>query len=72
MLKSRLNGKNKVYGINTWAVSLLRYCVVIIKWLPSELKELERLTLHRPLHLKSDINKVYGFMCQERKAVWGS
>ena len=25
ILKSKLNGRNKIAGINTWAVSLLRY-----------------------------------------------
>ena len=32
ILKSKLNGKNKIQAINTWAVALLRYGAGIINW----------------------------------------
>ena len=32
ILKSKLNGKNKIHAINTWAVALLRYGAGIINW----------------------------------------
>ena len=32
ILKSKLNGKNKIQVINTWAVTLLRYGAGIINW----------------------------------------
>ena len=32
ILKSKLNGKNKIHAINTWAVALLRYGTGIINW----------------------------------------
>ena len=35
VLKSKLNGGNLVRGINTWAVSLLRYSAVFISWTKS-------------------------------------
>ena len=38
ILKSKLNGKNKIQAINTWAVALLRYGVGIISWKVDELK----------------------------------
>ena len=38
VLKSKLNGKNKINAINTWAVSVLRYGVGIIIWTKEELK----------------------------------
>ena len=41
MLKSKLNGKNKIKAINTWAVAVLRYGAGIIKWTESELKDRE-------------------------------
>ena len=40
VLKSKLNGKNKVNAINTWAVSILRYRAGIIRWTKEELKTL--------------------------------
>ena len=32
ILKSKLNGKNLVQGVNTWVVSLLKYSAAFIKW----------------------------------------
>ena len=32
VLKSKLNRKNKINTINTWAVSVLRYGAGIIRW----------------------------------------
>ena len=42
IMKSRLNGKNKIIAINTWAVSLMRYGAGIVKWTKSELDEIDR------------------------------
>ena len=39
ILKSKLNGKNKIQAINTWAVALLRYAAGIITWKVDELKK---------------------------------
>ena len=32
VLKSKLNGGNLVLGVNTWAVSLLRYSAAFVSW----------------------------------------
>ena len=40
ILKSKLNGKNKIQTINTWAVALLRYGAGIINWKVDELKKM--------------------------------
>ena len=32
VMKSRLNGRNKIGAINTWAVSLMRYGAGVIRW----------------------------------------
>ena len=42
ILKSKLNGRNKVTAINTWAVAIFRYGAEIIQWKTSELKDLDR------------------------------
>ena len=39
VLKSKLNGGNLVHGVNTWAVSLLRYSAPFVSWRKSELQE---------------------------------
>ena len=38
VLKSKLNGGNLVPGVNTWAVSLLRYSAAFVSWRKSELQ----------------------------------
>ena len=64
ILKSKLNGKNKIQAINTWAVALLRYGAGIINWKVDELKIMDRTTrktlaIHRALHPKSYIERLY-------------
>ena len=39
ILKSKLNAKNEIQAINTWAVALLRYGAGIINWKVDELKK---------------------------------
>ena len=60
-LKSKLNGKNKIQAINTWALALLRYGAGIFNWKVDELKKVDRttrkiLTMYGELHPKSDID----------------
>ena len=38
IMKSKLNAKNEIQAINTWAVALLRCGAGIIKWKVDELK----------------------------------
>ena len=38
ILKPTLNGGNLVHGVNTWAVSLLRYSAAFASWRKSELQ----------------------------------
>ena len=64
VLKSKLNRRNKILAINTWAVSLLRYSGGIIRWNKDDLLEMDRrtrklMTMNGALHLKSDINRIY-------------
>ena len=41
-LKSNLNGGNLVQGVNTWAVSVLRYSIAFFSWRKCELQVLDR------------------------------
>ena len=57
VLKSKLNGGNLVQGVNTWAVSLLRYLAAFVSWRKCELQAADRktrtlLTIYRGLHPK--------------------
>ena len=44
VLKSKLNGGNLVRGVNTWAVSLLRYSAAFVSWQKSEMQVIDRKT----------------------------
>ena len=64
ILKSKLNGRNKVTTINTWAVAIFRYGTGIIQWKASELEDLDRksrktMTTYGGLHPKSDVDRLY-------------
>ena len=64
ILKSKLNGMNKIQAINTWAVVLLRYGAGIINWKVDELKQMDRTTrkilrMYGAPHPKSDIDRLY-------------
>ena len=63
ILRSKLNGRNKIMAVNTWAVSVMRYGAGILKWNTDELKSLDRrtrkfMTIHGALHRTSDVDSV--------------
>ena len=43
ILRSKLNGKNKIRAKNSWAVAIMRYGAGVLEWRFDELKKLERL-----------------------------
>ena len=64
VLKSKLNGGNLVRGVNTWAVSLLRYSAAFVSWRKSELQAIDRknrklFTIYGALNPKSDVDRLY-------------
>ena len=64
VLKSKLNGRNKVTTISTWSVAIFRYGTGIIQWKASELEDLDRksrktMTIFGGLHPKSDADRLY-------------
>ena len=63
-LETKLNGKNVIKAINTWAVALLRYSAAFLQWTRLEKEELDRrtrklLTMHKGLHPRSNVDRVY-------------
>ena len=63
VLKSKVNGGNLVHGVNTWAVSLLRYSAAFVNWRKSELqaedtKTGKLLTIYGALHPKSEVDRL--------------
>ena len=44
VMRSKLNGRNKIKAVNTWAVALLRYSGGVIRWQKNELQNMDRMT----------------------------
>ena len=42
VLKSKLNGKNKIMAMHAWAVAVFKYGAGILQWKESELKDVDR------------------------------
>ena len=64
VLKSNLNDENLVSGVNTWAVSLLKYSVAVVSWRKSKMQPIDRgtrklFTIHGALDPKSDVDRLY-------------
>ena len=64
VLKSKLNSGNLVRGVNTWAVSLLRYSPELVSWRKSELQAVDRktrklFTIYGALQPKSDVDRLH-------------
>ena len=62
--KSKLNGGSLVHGVNTWALSLLRYSAAFVSWRKSELQAIDRktnklFTIYGALHPKSIVDRLY-------------
>ena len=76
VLKSKLNGKNKILAINTWAVAVLRYSFGVLDWKKEELTAMDRMTrkvmtMHGALHPKSDVDRVYVSRCNGGRGLIG-
>ena len=64
VLKSKLNSGNLVRGVNTRAVSQLRYSAAFDSWRKSELQAIDGktrklFTIYGALHPKSDVGRLY-------------
>ena len=64
LLETKLSGRNLIKGINTWAVSLVRYSWPFLKWTRDGLKQMDQRTrklmsMHKTLHPRYNIDRLY-------------
>ena len=64
VIRSKLNGRNMVRVINSWAVSLLRYSGGVVRWTKVELMNLDRKTrklliIQDALHARANGSRLY-------------
>ena len=81
LLEAKPSSRNCIKGINTWAVSLVRYARRFLKWTREELKLMDQrtrklVTMHKALHSKDDVDRLYVSRewgkrtCQHWKQCW--
>ena len=64
VLKLKLNGGNLVCGVNTWALSFIRYSAAFVSWKESELQAVDiktrkLFTKYGALQPNSDVDRLY-------------
>ena len=64
LLETKLNSRNLIQGINTWAVPLVRYSGPFLRWTRDELKQMDQrtrklMTMHKALHPRGDVDRLY-------------
>jgi len=64
ILKSRLNAKNNIQAINTYAMPVITYTTGITDWNKKEIQDLDRMTrktmnMYGGLHPRADIHRLY-------------
>ena len=64
LLETKLNSRNLIKGINTWAVPLVIYSGPFLKWTRDELKQMDQrtrkvMTMHKALHPRDDVDRLY-------------
>ena len=64
VFKAKLHDRNLAQGVNTWAVSILRYSGAFISWRKCKLQAIDRkkrtfFTIYGGLHTKSNDDRLY-------------
>ena len=64
LAQSKLHGGNAIKGINSWAVSVIRYTTGIIDWTANEsktndIRTRKIMTMGRMFHQKGDVDHLY-------------
>ena len=64
VLKSKLNGRNTILALNTWAVPVQRYGAGIVNWSKAELENMDRktrkrMTIYGMLHPRANVDRLY-------------
>ena len=76
ILKSKLNGGNIIWAINSRAVSIVRYGEGMISWKKMEFEEPDRktrilMTMYEAQHPKADVDRLYLQRCEGGRGLIG-
>ena len=64
VVKSKLNAKNMINGINEWAVGVIRYSAGVIDWTLQDIKRMDvktrkQMTMNGALHPRANVGRIY-------------
>ncbi len=64
LLETKLSSRNLIKGINTCAVSLMRYSGPFLKWTRDKFEQMDQrsrklMALHKALHPRDDVDRLY-------------
>ena len=64
LLETKLNSRNLIKGMDTWAVLLVRYSGPFLKWNRDKLRQMDQrtrklMTMDKALHLRDDVDRLY-------------
>ena len=64
LLETKLESRNLIKEINTWAVSLIKYSGPFLKWTKEGIKQMDQrtrklTTMNKALHPRDDIDRLY-------------
>ena len=66
LLETKLSSRNLIKGINTWALPLVRYLGLFLKWTRNELRQMDQkkkkrklMTMHKALHPRDDVDRLF-------------
>ena len=64
LFETKLSSKNLIKGINTWAVPLVRFSGLFLKWTRDELEQMDQRTrklmnMHKALHPRDNVDRLY-------------
>ena len=64
LLITKIDSRNLIKGINTWAIPLVRYSRPFFKWIGKELKQTNQRTrklmmMHKALDPRDDVDRLY-------------
>ena len=74
LLETKLSSRNFIKGINTRAVTLVRYSGLFLKWTREELKQMDQrtrklMTIHKALHPRDDVDRFYASRKREEEVL---
>ena len=76
LLETKLNSRNLIKGINTWAAPHVRYSGSFLKWTREEHRQMDQrtrklMTMHKALYPRDDVDRLYVLRKERERGLAG-